>query len=225
MERSFDTLLVSSADEGAIVTVTLNRPHKLNAMTTELMNELYEALDTLEFDDTCRVVILTGSGRGFCAGADLLANALGVGGTKWDSTRISNQERFSRVSTKIARLPQTVIAAVHGPVAGGGFALALAADMRIAGESAKMNAAFVKIGLSGCEMGVSYFLPKVSCWIRLPEWTLDSAQCAVRKWGTVGRHSQRTYFTDSLTPSSPESHRTACGLFKRSRDPHDGRRR
>jgi enoyl-CoA hydratase/carnithine racemase len=104
---------------------------------------------------------LTLSPRRGSAGADLLANALGVGGTKWDSTRIHNQERFSRVVSKIARMPQMVIAAVHGAVSGGGFALALAADMRVAAESAKMNAAFVQIGLSGAEMGSSYHLPRL----------------------------------------------------------------
>mmetsp|Transcript_13294 Transcript_13294/g.21719 ORF Transcript_13294/g.21719 Transcript_13294/m.21719 type:complete len:268 (+) Transcript_13294:79-882(+) len=157
----YTTIQYQESDDRSIVTLRLNRPDKLNAMTIELITELYEALCKIEEDRTCRVVILIGNGRGFCAGADLAANSLGVGGQKWDSSKIANQKLFSRVPLKIASMPQVVIAAVHGACAGGGFSLALAADMRIAGESTKMNAAFIKIGLGGCEMGISHTLPKM----------------------------------------------------------------
>ena len=106
------------------------------------------------------VVIIRGSGKGFCSGADLLASATGVGGQKWDGSEYYNQQHFSGVIKKMRRIPQPVIAAVHGAASGGGFSLALSADVRIAGESFKGNAAFIKIGLTGAELGSSYFLPR-----------------------------------------------------------------
>lgn len=86
---------------------------------------------------------------------------MGVGGAKWDSRRIENQELFSRVILKMTQVPQVIICCLHGAASGGGFALALAADMRIAAESTKMNAAFIAIGLSGCELGTSFHLPRL----------------------------------------------------------------
>jgi enoyl-CoA hydratase len=144
-----------------IALVTLNRPDSLNAMTLELVNELSRVLDELAADDECRVVILTGAGRGFCSGHQLadMRHGDGAGGSAVASMGV--QRSFSGLTMQIDALPQPVIAAVNGPAAGGGLALALAADTRICGDTARFNAAFVRIGLSGCDMGVSYFLPRI----------------------------------------------------------------
>jgi enoyl-CoA hydratase len=104
------------------------------------------------------VVILRGAGRAFCAGLDLRDPGGGGGGV---SGGLRGQRRISELAIKLRRLPQPVIALIQGAASGGGFALALASDVRIAGESARMNAAFIRIGLSACDVGVSYFLPRI----------------------------------------------------------------
>eukprot|EP00510_Aplanochytrium_minuta_P006133 CAMPEP_0184014936 /NCGR_PEP_ID=MMETSP0954-20121128/6001_1 /TAXON_ID=627963 /ORGANISM="Aplanochytrium sp, Strain PBS07" /LENGTH=241 /DNA_ID=CAMNT_0026295603 /DNA_START=72 /DNA_END=797 /DNA_ORIENTATION=- len=130
-------------------------------MTCEMMEELYESLCQLEKDTTARVIILNAEGKAFCVGADLAANRLGVGGRQWDSKLLDNQKIFSRCIEKMASIPQPIIAAVHGACAGGGMSLALAADIRIAAKNMKMNAAFLTIGMSGCELGTSFYLPRL----------------------------------------------------------------
>mmetsp|Transcript_11118 Transcript_11118/g.13448 ORF Transcript_11118/g.13448 Transcript_11118/m.13448 type:complete len:279 (+) Transcript_11118:72-908(+) len=148
-------------ENGQIVFITLNRPNNMNAMTCEMMEELYESLCQLEKDTTARVIILNAEGKAFCVGADLAANRLGVGGRQWDSKLLDNQKIFSRCIEKMASIPQPIIAAVHGACAGGGMSLALAADIRIAAKNMKMNAAFLTIGMSGCELGTSFYLPRL----------------------------------------------------------------
>jgi enoyl-CoA hydratase len=106
------------------------------------------------------VVVLRGAGRAFCAGLDLKEGAAGdVTGSVQAALR--GQRRISELVMMMRRAPQVFVACVHGPACGGGFALALASDVRIAGESARMNAAFIRIGLSACDVGVSYFLPRL----------------------------------------------------------------
>jgi len=149
--------VVSERIDGAIALLTLNRPASLNAMTLELVRDLDAALAALAADASCRVAVLTGAGRGFCSGHDLgeLRDAGGV------EPMIAEQELFASLVTRMRSLPQPIIAAVNGPAAGGGLALALAADTRVCSASARFNAAFVRIGLSGCDMGVSWLLPRL----------------------------------------------------------------
>jgi enoyl-CoA hydratase len=163
--RSVDTgdapVLVSHPRDG-VTQLTLNRPSKLNAMTVELVAGLHAALDAIAADHACRAVILTGAGRGFCAGLDLGGYGRAPGGEGGPVPALfANQTHIASLVPKLRSLPQPVIAAVNGPAAGGWLALALASDVRIAGRSARFNVAFVRIGLSGCDIGVSWLLPRL----------------------------------------------------------------
>ncbi len=158
LQESFETLLAEEVEPG-IVVVTLNRPERYNAMTNTMFVELERLAWGLETEDACRVVILTGAGKAFCSGYDLadadeLPNlgALGM---------LDQQERAARSLTAIRSLRVPVIAAVNGPAAGGGLALALAADIRLAGPAAVFNAAFVRIGLSAGDLGTSWLLTRL----------------------------------------------------------------
>jgi enoyl-CoA hydratase/carnithine racemase len=149
--------------EGEITWLTLNRPHALNALSAAMVEELRDFLSGLATDLTTRVVVMRGAGRAFCAGLDLKEQAPGSPGAL-GSAPIGDtyhlQRRISEIALTVRRLPQPFIAAVRGAACGGGFALSLANDVRIAGESARFNAAFIRVGLSACDMGVSYFLPR-----------------------------------------------------------------
>ncbi len=146
-----------------VAVITLNRPAKLNALSSDLVEELHATLDDIAADNDCRVVILTGAGRGFCAGLDLTdpnPPAAG-GGTEFPRSGMRWQERIAALTVKLHRLRQPVIAAVNGPAYGGGFALAMASDIRIAAESAQFCTQFIKLGIGGCDIGVSHTLPRV----------------------------------------------------------------
>src|SRR5688572_7447704 len=146
-----------------VALLRLNRPEKLNAMTSELVQSLHDQLDAIAIDPAVRVVVLTGSGRGFCAGLDL-----GGYGTAPHSAHLgrtqagfATQKHIAALIPTMRSLPQPVIAAVNGPASGGGFALVLGSDIRIAARSARFNAAFVRIGLSACDIGTSWLLPRL----------------------------------------------------------------
>lgn len=152
----------TSPAEG-IAQLTMNRPDKLNAMTGEMVQSLHDHLDAIRIDPTVRVVVLTGAGRGFCAGLDL-----GGYGAAPHTDHLGPTQKMMAVQTHIASLipklrslPQPVIAAVNGPAAGGGFALVLGSDVRLASRSAVFNAAFIRIGLSACDIGTSWLLPRL----------------------------------------------------------------
>jgi enoyl-CoA hydratase len=149
--------------EDGIDLVTLDRPSSLNSMNNELIGDLHDTLDAISHDRDCRVVILTGEGRGFCAGLDLrgFGEPPHVGDVGAVPAGMTTQQHIAALVPKLRALRQPVIAAVNGPAAGGGFALALASDVRVCSESAKFNVAFVRIGLSGCDIGVSWMLPRL----------------------------------------------------------------
>jgi len=156
------TLLVDQPEDG-VTRITLNRPDKLNAMNTELVGALHETLTGIAADPWCRVVLVTGAGRGFCAGLDLggygpAPRSEGLGRVE---SGFATQTHIAALVPRLRSLPQPVVAAVNGPAAGGGLALALASDIRIASSSARFNVAFVRLGLSGCDIGVSWLLPRL----------------------------------------------------------------
>jgi len=159
MPAAYETL--SLRHEGPVIWCTLNRPDALNALSRQLVNDLRAFYAELAKDVATRVVVLRGAGRAFCAGLDLKEGGTGEDGLGTVTGGMRGQRHISELALLMRRLPQVFVACVHGPACGGGFMLALASDLRIAGESARMNAAFIKLGLSGCDVGVSYLLPRL----------------------------------------------------------------
>jgi enoyl-CoA hydratase len=143
--------------------LTLNRPEQLNAMTSELCEALHEELRRASADRGCRALVLTGAGRAFCAGLDLqgYGAAPDNDGSDEPRDRLANQEHMSRLVLRLRRTPQPVIAAVNGPAAGLGIALALGCDIRYAAAEAVFRVAFVNIGVSNCDMATSWLLPRL----------------------------------------------------------------
>lgn len=143
--------------------LTLNRPERLNALDAEMVTELHTALDAVARDRDCRVVTLTGAGRGFCAGLNLE----GYGDPEREELMgktlaiLDRQREIARLTEKLHALPQPVIAAVNGPAAGGGLAMVCASDIRIAAESAVFAVSFIRAGYSACDIGVSWLLPRI----------------------------------------------------------------
>ena len=143
--------------QGAVDWLTLNRPERLNALDGRMCDELQEYFGGLSTRHATRVVVLRGAGRGFCAGLDLEAAEEVSGGP---APGMRAQRRVSEIILRMRRCPQPIICLVHGAATGGGFALALASDVRFAAPSARMNVAMVRMGLTGCDVGISYFLPR-----------------------------------------------------------------
>lgn len=154
-----NTISVETPRAG-IALLTLRRPEKLNALSWEIVEELLSAFAEIDRDRTVRVVVVTGEGRGFCSGMDLRGDDV-VGSATDVVTTLDNQERVAGVAIAMRNLRQPIIAAVNGPAAGGGMALALASDIRLCAPEGRFNVAFVRIGLSGCDVGVSHLLPRI----------------------------------------------------------------
>ena len=142
-----------------VATLTLNRPDRLNALSSPMLEGLLEALPRLAADPDIAVVVLTGAGRGFCAGGDVKSMAEGSSqlGVEDAVQRLRGRMEVSRL---LHEIPKPTIAMINGPAAGAGLAMALACDLRIAGESARLITAFAKVGFSG-DFGGSYFLSKL----------------------------------------------------------------
>ena len=187
-------------DDG-IVLVTIDRPARRNALAGRTLGELHSVVDGIGADPAIRVVVLTGEGDGFSAGADMRATAEDSAGTESSPIgglaakaqnpvvrTFASQELMASVFEKLHRLRQPVIAAVNGAAVGGGFALALACDVRYASESASFGAVFIKRGVSACDMGTSYHLPRLvgasrSAELMLTGRTFDVAEA--REMGLV----------------------------------------
>ncbi|MGI9601983.1 MAG: enoyl-CoA hydratase/isomerase family protein [Acidimicrobiales bacterium] len=144
--------------------VTLNRPERLNALGTVLVAELKAAMGGLSRDREARVVIIAAAGRAFCAGADLQGGegpAPDAEGRGPVGSIYRSQEHIAELMTAIHECEKPVIAAVHGAAVGGGLAIALACDLRVADATAVFGSVFINVGLSSCDMGTSYFLPRI----------------------------------------------------------------
>jgi enoyl-CoA hydratase len=152
-----------SRPRDGVAQITLNRPERRNAMNHALVAGLYETLERLAGDRSCRVIVLTGAGSGFCAGLDLTEGASppDVAGLDRPTAGMRVQKLIAGLVPALRAQPQPVIAAVNGAASGGGLALALGSDVRIAAEGARFNAAFIRVGLSACDIGVSWLLPRL----------------------------------------------------------------
>ncbi|WP_372972552.1 enoyl-CoA hydratase/isomerase family protein [Marinobacter sp.] len=147
-------------ESGGIARVTLARPDALNALDRPLIQALRSYFSELYYRRDMRVVVLDAEGRAFCAGLDLKEQAQTpinprVGGA------LDEQRAVRDIMVAMRRCPQPIISIVQGAASGGGFAIALASDIRLLTPDARMNAAFIKLGISGCDVGVSYFLPRM----------------------------------------------------------------
>ena len=145
--------------EGPVDWLTLNRPESLNAINVPMVSELRDYFGGLYEDDSVRIVVMRGAGRAFCAGLDIKESQQRED-NPWGGG-MGFQGYLAEVYIRMRRCPQPIISLVQGPACGGGFSFVLASDIRIAGESARMNAAFIRLGLSACDMGSSYFLPRL----------------------------------------------------------------
>ena len=176
-KMEYETLLFELREDG-IGILTLNRPDKLNAMNFQMIEDLHQIFDNLMVNLDCRVLILKGAGRAFCAGLDLRESAILQTKKKPPElkekffyarapdkdiikAKMYGQWRTSHLIPKMRKISQPIIAIVQGPAAGAGFTFALAADIRICGEKARFANSFINIGFSGADLASSYHLPRL----------------------------------------------------------------
>jgi enoyl-CoA hydratase len=198
--------------------VRLTRPDRLNAMSFELVADLHDALDEVAADDDCKVAILTGAGRGFCAGLDLKdwGTPPTAGAHAHFPAGQTGQGFIANLTQHIRATPQIVVAAINGAAFGGGFALSLACDLRIANQSARFCSAFIKTGLTGTDIGITYLLPRLIGAARAFDLivtgrTVDAAEA--ERMGIVSRVvSDEDLFAEALSMASGIAGYTTHGL-------------
>ncbi len=175
-----------------VAVITLNRPERMNAMAFDVMIPLRDTLRPIGDDNDVRVVIMTGAGKGFCSGADLEdpGSIPHVEGLTLPTLAMRSMELLDDVIATIRRLHQPVIAAVNGPAIGGGFCLALSADIRIAAESAYFRAAGINNGLTAAELGISYLLPRSVGQTRAAEIMLTGRDVTAEEADRIGLVSE-----------------------------------
>jgi enoyl-CoA hydratase/carnithine racemase len=165
----FTTLKVELLDQGNILHLQLNRPKAFNALSAEMITEIHTLLDICahptsmldpHFDFKPRVILLAAAPPAFSGGVDVKAAFANVGGQSWDYKNMRSQQLLSRLIHKMRDIPQPIVACIPGPAHGAGLSIALASDIRVASKTASFSAAFVKLGLSGTDMGTSFFLPR-----------------------------------------------------------------
>ncbi|MHA1190896.1 MAG: enoyl-CoA hydratase/isomerase family protein [Promethearchaeota archaeon] len=161
--------------ENGIGILTLNRPERLNAISFQMEEELHSLFDSLMTNLDCRVIILRGNGRAFCAGTDLqeglhlntkkvpegYENYYFLNTTEPLKKKLYHQWRISQIYVKMRKISQPIIAMVHGAAVGGGFGFAMASDIRIATEDVKFINGSINLGLTGADVSGSYFLPRL----------------------------------------------------------------
>lgn len=156
-----ESLALLSYPHDAVAVVTLNRPDAMNTMTPEMLDDTLDALHTVAADPAIRVVVLTGAGRAFCAGGDLKRGPGGsVAGGPPLTSQTANLRRFMSTSQLLREMPKVTISAINGACAGAGFSWALATDLRVMSETARMSTAFRNAGLSG-DFGGTWLLPRL----------------------------------------------------------------
>jgi enoyl-CoA hydratase len=171
-----------------VAVVTLNRPERMNAMAFDVMIPLREALEEVSNDNTTRVVVLTGAGKGFCSGADLEDPGMipNISGLTTPTIALRSMGLLDDIIVALRRMHHPVIAAVNGPAIGGGFCLSLAADIRIASVSAVFRAAGISNGLTAAELGISYLLPRAIGSSRAAEIMLSGRDVDAHEADSIG---------------------------------------
>lgn len=201
---TYETLLYQQ--DGAVLTITMNRPDKLNALTDQLLHELNLAFEQAGNDTSVRAVILTGAGRGFCAGADLAEGVARGVGTPDFSFEEHLTANYNPLILRIRSLAKPVIAAINGVAAGAGMSIAVACDLKIASENASFLQAFVKIGLIP-DSGSTWMLPRLIGTARALEMMLSgrkvSAQDAAQ-WGLVNQVVPADQLVDTVNKLAAE---------------------
>lgn len=172
---------------GDVEWVTLNRPDRLNTLTEELADALRDYFHAQCRKPTCRVIVLQGAGKNFCAGFDLI-NVDEILGS--NASTLRTQKSYSDIILAMRRCPQPIIALLQGAATGAGFAFALASDVRIASEDVKMNVAMARVGLTGCDVGISYFLPRLVGLSRASEMMMTGRFIGAKKAMEMGLLSE-----------------------------------
>jgi len=210
-----DTFLYEQSD--GIATITLNRPERLNAITFEVYRELTDFFAALGDEKDVRVVVITGAGRAFCSGGDVrdIIGAL----QERDAEGLLD---FTRLTCELIHnmraLPKPIIASLNGTTAGAGACIALASDIRIAAEEAKIAFIFVKVGLAGTDMGATYLLPRVVGLAKATELLMTGDFVSAAEAERIGLYN-RVVPRDQLETATREfaeklAHGPALGLAK-----------
>ena len=194
-----DCLLVDRTD--AVVTLTLNRPDAMNALTVDLKEALRDTLATLDSDRSCRAIVLTGAGKAFCVGQDLREHAatLESGRTDLDTVRV----HYNPIAQRLASMPKPVVAAVRGTAAGAGASFALLADFRIGGPKTSFLMAFANVGLAG-DSGVSWSLPRIVGHARALELLLLAEPVGAQAAYEMGLLSRLLDDDEQVLPAAQE---------------------
>jgi len=217
MSNQYEHLQIETTGEG-VRTITLNRPDKLNAVNIRMSEEVPAALEEASRDDAVRVVVITGAGRGFCAGLELSpANIAAM----TDRRKASRHERLDdlhwvgRWVLAVSNCDKPVIAAVNGPAVGAGCGLALSADIRLISEAATVSTGYIRIGLCP-DAGVSYFLPRLVGVSRATELIMAGRRRVrreTRRRAAIRAHADQTtaprfarYRPALTTPSRTQRH-------------------
>lgn len=158
---SQESTVLKGPSEDGVATLTMNRPDRLNAISPDFIADFMAALDDIAEDRTVRAVVLTGAGRAFCSGADLKQTGEMPEGRSRVGWVYDAQLDLANLMLRLYELPQPVIAAVNGPAVGGGLAIALHCDVRLASPLARFGSVFIKVGLSSLDVGTSYLLPRI----------------------------------------------------------------
>src|SRR5438552_8466339 len=172
-----------------VATITLNRPERLNAITFEVYRELTDFFAQLRDDQDVRVVVITGAGRAFCSGRDV-RDIIG----ELQGSDAEGLLDFTRLTCELIRnmraLPKPIIAGINGTTAGAGACIALASDIRIAAEEAKIAFIFVKVGLAGTDMGATYLLPRVVGLAKATELLMTGDFISAQEAAAIGLYNR-----------------------------------
>jgi enoyl-CoA hydratase/carnithine racemase len=187
--------------EHGVVTLTLNRPDRLNALTFEVYDELRRAFDALSVEEGVRVIVITGSGRAFCSGGDVedIIGALFQRDYRGllDFTRMTGD-----LVRAIRSCPRPVIGALNGTVAGAGAVIATACDLRVGAESAKIAFLFTRVGLSGADMGAAWMLPRIVGMARASELLMTGDFISAAEAERIGLYNRVVPDGEALTAAT-----------------------